>query len=48
MIRFTLVTGKIYEVSTEEWQKLSKYLKDIAQIVVEDDSCYCHHISRRL
>jgi|GEM_PF-3520479 len=36
MIRFTLVSGKIYEVTIEEWLALEKWIKEIATIICED------------
>lgn len=36
MIRFKLLSGRIYEVTVDEWLGLEKWLKKIATIIIDD------------
>lgn len=40
MIRFKLLSGRIYEVTVDEWLKLEKQLKEIATIIIDDEVSY--------
>ncbi|MDK2791598.1 MAG: hypothetical protein PWQ25_461 [Deferribacteres bacterium] len=40
MIRFKLLSGRIYEVTVDEWLGLEKWLKKIATIIIDDEVSY--------
>jgi len=40
MVKFKLLSGKIYKVTINEWLQLEKQLKEIATIIIDDEVSY--------
>ena len=40
MVKFTLLSGKIFKVTVDEWLNLEKQLKEMATVIIDDEVSY--------